>query len=174
MRKRGARGRPAPDLFKAMAKKDREDLKIICRNKKARHNYELGDHYEAGLVLTGTEVKSLRLGKANLSDAYARFFGGEAFLVGLHISPYPWAYFDNHDPLRKRKLLLRRQELKRLYGRLQEQGQSLIPLRLYFKDGRAKAELALARGKKSHDKRHSLKEADARREMARALRENHR
>lgn len=156
-----------------MAKKDKDALKIICQNKKARHEFELGDRYEAGLVLTGTEVKSLRLGKANLTDAYARIIGGEAWLIGAHISPYPWAYFDNHDPLRKRKLLLRRQELKRLYGRVQEQGQSLIPLRLYFKDGLAKAELALARGKKSHDKRQSLKEADARREMARALRESH-
>lgn len=156
-----------------MAKKEKENVKVICQNKKARHEYELGDRYEAGLVLTGTEVKSLRLGKANLTDAYARVVGGEAWLMGAHISPYPWAYFDNHDPLRKRKLLLRRQELKRLYGRVQEQGYSLIPLRLYFKDGLAKAELALARGKKSHDKRQSLKEADARREMARALRENH-
>ena len=155
-----------------MAKKDNEAIKIICQNKKARHEYELGDRYEAGLVLTGTEVKSLRLGKANLTDAYARIIGGEAYLVNAHISPYPWAYFGNHDPLRKRKLLLRRQELKRLYGKVQEQGQSLIPLRLYFKNGLAKAELALARGKKSHDKRQSLKEADARREMARALREH--
>jgi len=152
--------------------KTSSELKIICQNKKAHHNYELGDHFEAGLVLTGTEVKSLRLGKANLTEAYARFQGGELFLVGAHISPYPWAYFGNHDPLRKRKLLLRRQELKRLYGRLQEQGQSLIPLKLYFnKDGLAKAELALARGKKNPDKRQSLKEADARREMARAIRE---
>ena len=156
-----------------MTDKNRQELKIICQNKKARHDYELGERYEAGLVLTGTEVKSLRLGRANLTDAYARFFGGEAFLVGVHISPYPMAYFNNHDPLRKRKLLLRRQELKRLYGRLQEQGQSLIPLRLYFKDGLAKAELALARGKKNPDKRHSLKEAEARREMARAVREAH-
>ena len=154
-----------------MSSKDRSELKIICQNKKARHNYELGDRFEAGLVLTGTEVKSLRLGKANLTDAYARFNGGELFLVGLHISPYPMAHFDNHDPLRKRKLLLRRQELKRLYGRLQEQGQSFIPLRLYFKNGRAKAELALARGKKNPDKRQSLKEADASLEMARAIRE---
>ena len=154
--------------------KDRSELQIICQNKKARHNYELGERFEAGLVLTGTEVKSLRLGKANLTDAYTRFQGGEAFLVGAHISQYPSAYFDNHDPLRKRKLLLRRQELKRLYGRLQEQGQSLIPLRLYFKDGRAKAELALARGKKNPDKRQSLKEADAKREMARVIREAHR
>jgi SsrA-binding protein len=154
-----------------MSSKDRSELKIICQNKKARHNYELGDRFEAGLVLAGTEVKSLRLGKANLTDAYARFQGGELFLAGLHISPYPMAHYGNHDPLRKRKLLLRRQELKRLYGRLQEQGQSLIPLKLYFKNGRAKAELALARGKKNPDKRHSLKEADARREMARAIRE---
>ena len=156
-----------------MAKKEKESVKIICQNKKARHEYELGDRYEAGLVLTGTEVKSLRLGKANLTDAYARIIGGEAWLLNAHISPYPWAYFGNHDPLRKRKLLLRRQELKRHYGRVQEQGHSLIPLRLYFKDGLAKAELALARGKKTHDKRHALKEADAKREMARALRESH-
>ena len=156
-----------------MADKDRQEIKIICQNKKARHDYELGEHYEAGLVLTGTEVKSLRLGKANLTDAYARFFGGEAFLVGLHISHYPMAYFGNHDPLRKRKLLMKRAELKRLYGRLQEQGQSLIPLKLYFKNGLAKAELALARGKKKSDKRQSLKEAEARREMARAMREAH-
>ncbi len=155
-----------------MAKKDNEAIKIICQNKKARHEYELGDRYEAGLVLTGTEVKSLRLGKANLTDAYARIIGGEAYLINAHISPYPWAYFGNHDPLRRRKLLLKRQELKRLFGRLGEQGQSFIPLKLYFKNGLAKAELALARGKKSHDKRHSLKEADAKREMARALREH--
>ena len=158
-------------MIETMPQKDRSELKIICQNKKARHDYELGERFEAGLVLTGTEVKSLRLGKANLVDAYARFQGGELFLVGAHISPCPWAYFDNHDPLRKRKLLLRRQELKRLYGRLQEQGQSFIPLKLYFKNGLAKAELALARGKKNPDKRQSLKEAEARREMARAIRE---
>lgn len=155
-----------------MAKKDTEAVKIICQNKKARHEYELGDRYEAGLVLTGTEVKSLRMGKANLTDAYARIINGEAYLLNAHISPYPWAYFGNHDPLRRRKLLLKRQELKRLFGKLGDQGQSFIPLRLYFKNGLAKAELALAKGKKNHDKRHSLKEADAKREMARAMREN--
>ncbi len=154
-----------------MPKKDSDAIKLICQNKKARHEYELGDRYEAGLVLTGTEVKSLRLGRANLTEAYVRLQNGEAFLVGAHISPYPMTHFGNHDPLRRRKLLLHRQELKRLYGRVNERGYSLIPLSLYFKDGRAKAELALARGKKSHDKRHSLKEADAKREMARALRE---
>lgn len=156
-----------------MAKKDTDAVKIICQNKKARHEYELGDRYEAGLVLTGTEVKSLRLGKANLVDAYVRIYQGEAYLINAHISPYPWAYFGNHDPLRKRKLLLHRQELKRLFGRINEQGYSLIPLRMYFKEGLAKVELALARGKKKHDKRQSLKEADAKREMARALRESH-
>lgn len=156
-----------------MTKSNKEAIKIICQNKKARHLYELGDHYEAGLVLTGTEVKSLRMGQANLTDAYARIISGEAWLYGVHISPYAMAYFGNHDPLRKRKLLLHSQELKRLYGRLNEQGYSLIPLKLYFKNGRVKAELALARGKKNYDKRHSLKEADAKREMARALREHH-
>lgn len=158
-----------------MAKKDKnkEAVKLICQNKKARHEYELGDRYEAGLVLTGTEVKSLRLGKANLSDAYARIICGEAWLLGAHISPYPMAYFGNHDPLRRRKLLLRRQELKRLYGRVQQQGHSLIPLRLYFKNGLAKAELALAKGKKTHDKRQDLKEQDAKRDIARLMRERH-
>lgn len=158
-----------------MAKKDKnkEAVKLICQNKKARHEYELGDRYEAGLVLTGTEVKSLRLGKANLSDAYARIIRGEAWLLGAHISPYPMAYFGNHDPLRRRKLLLRRQELKRLYGRVQQQGHSLIPLRLYFKNGLAKAELALAKGKKTHDKRQDLKEQDAKRDIARLMRERH-
>lgn len=155
-------------------KKDTDSQKIICQNKKARHEYELGDRYEAGMVLSGTEVKSLRMGKANLTDAYVRIQAGEAYLVGAHISPYPWAYFGNHDPLRKRKLLLHKQELKRLYGRVNEQGYSLIPLKLYFKDGLAKAELSLAKGKKSHDKRHSMKEADAKREMARAIRDHNR
>ncbi|MDR0882146.1 MAG: SsrA-binding protein SmpB [Candidatus Adiutrix sp.] len=156
-----------------MIKKEKEAVKVICQNKKARHDYELGDRYEAGLVLTGTEVKSLRLGKANLTDAYVSLHQGEAYLTGLHISPYPWAHFGNHEPLRRRKLLLHRQELKKLYGRLNEHGYSLIPLRLYFKEGLAKAELALARGKKKHDKRQALKEADAKREMARVLRETH-
>ena len=154
--------------------KTTESIKIICQNKKARHEYELGDRFEAGLVLTGTEVKSLRLGKANLTDAYARIIGGEAWLIGAHISPYPWAYFDNHDPLRKRKLLLNKKELKRLYGKVKEDGRSLIPLKLYFKNGLAKAEISLARGKKIHDKRQSLKEAEAKIEMARALRDSHR
>lgn len=153
-----------------MAKQEKNPVKIICQNKKARHDYDIGDTLEAGLALTGSEVKSLRLGKANLVEAYVRITGGEAYLVGAHISPYPWAYYNNHDPLRKRKLLLKKAELKRLYGRVQEQGLALIPLKLYFRNGLAKAELAIARGRKAPDKRQALKEKEAQREVARALR----
>jgi SsrA-binding protein len=151
--------------------KDREKETPVCRNKKASFEYELGERFEAGLVLTGTEVKSLRMGRANLLDAYARASRGECFLVGAHISPYSQAFYGNHDPTRKRKLLLHAKEIKRLEGKTQERGRSLIPLRLYFKNGRAKVELALARGKKTHDKRHSIREADTRREMSRAAAE---
>ena len=143
--------------------------KLIAKNKKARFDYELGDRFEAGLVLKGTEVKSLRLGKGNLTDSYARIKNGEAWLIGCHISSYPYAYYDNHEPERPRKLLLHKQELKRLTGKIQEQCVSLIPLRLYFKNGRAKVELALARGKKTHDKRQAIKAREHTREMARAM-----
>ncbi|MDR1546437.1 MAG: SsrA-binding protein SmpB [Deltaproteobacteria bacterium] len=148
-----------------------EGIKIICQNKKAHFEYELGERFEAGLVLVGTEVKSLRMGKANLLDAYARIEHGQAWLSGAHITPYNNAGYGNHDPQRRRKLLLHRQEIKRLLGKVQEKGRSLIPLRLYFKNGLAKVELALARGKKLHDKRHTLKEADSKRDMERAIRE---
>ncbi len=148
-----------------------DGVKIVAVNKKARFNYELGDRYEAGLVLTGTEVKSLRMGKANLTDSFAKFSDrGELWVRGLHISPYPFAYYDNHTPERPRKLLLHKRELRRLAGKVNEQGYSLIPLRLYFKRGRAKLELALAKGKKLHDKRQALKRRDQEREMERALR----
>jgi SsrA-binding protein len=158
-----------------MADKNKEDgIKIICQNKKAKFEYELSERFEAGLVLLGTEVKSLRMGKANLLDAYARIVGNEAYLVGAHISPYDSAYFGNHDPLRRRKLLLKKQEIRRLTGKTQEQGRSLIPLKLYFKNGLAKVELSLAKGKKLHDKRQSLKDADSKRDMARDLREHNR
>ena len=145
-------------------------IKLVARNKKARFNYELGDRYEAGMVLTGTEVKSLRLGKANLTDAYVRIKGGEAWLMSCHISPYPFASYDNHEPERPRKLLLHKRELKRLAGKVQEQGWSLIPLAIYFKRGRAKVEIALAKGKKKYDKRQAIKRRDLEREMARAWR----
>jgi SsrA-binding protein len=146
-----------------------QGVKLIAKNKKARFNYELGERFEAGMVLTGTEVKSLRLGKANLTDAYARLKDGEVWLVSLHIGPYPYAYYDNHEPERPRKLLLHRAEIKKLTGKVQEQGMSLIPLALYFKRGVAKVELALAKGKKRHDKRETIKRRDQQREMERAL-----
>ncbi len=144
-------------------------VKLVARNKKARFNYELGDRYEAGMVLLGSEVKSLRMGKANLTDSYARVKNQEVWLMGLHISPYPWATHTNHEPERPRKLLLHRREIRRLVGKMNEQGFSLIPLSVYFEHGRAKVELALARGKKKHDKRQAIKRRDQEREMERAL-----
>ena len=146
-----------------------ESTKLIAKNKKARFDYQLGETFEAGMALKGTEVKSLRMGKGNLTDSYARLKDGEAWLIGCHISAYPYAYYDNHDPERPRKLLLHKRELRRLTGKIQEQGMSLIPLRLYFKNGRAKVELALAKGKKTHDKRQSIKEREHNREIARAM-----
>jgi SsrA-binding protein len=154
-----------------MSAKKPEDIKVICQNKKARFEYELGEHFEAGLVLVGTEVKSLRMGKANLLDSYARLDGGEAYLVGAHISPYANAYFGNHEAQRRRKLLLNKKEINKLIGKVKEKGHSLIPLKLYFKNGRAKAELALAKGKKIYDKRQAMKEADSKRELNRSLKE---
>jgi SsrA-binding protein len=151
-----------------------DEYKTICKNKKATFEYELGDRVEAGIVLVGTEVKSLRLGKANLLDAYAKITNGEAFLVGAHISQYPSAYYGNHDPQRQRKLLLHSKEIKKLTGKTQEKGRSLIPLKMYFKNGNAKVELALARGKKVYDKRQTLKERDSKREIARTMREHNR
>ena len=146
-----------------------DGIKLVAKNKKARFNYELSDRYEAGLVLMGTEVKSLRLGKANLTDSYAKLKDGEAWLVSCHISAYPYAYYDNHAPERPRKLLLHKRELRKLAGKIQEQGFSLIPTAIYFRNGKAKVEIALAKGKKLHDKRHTLKKRDQEREIARAL-----
>ncbi|MEW5914625.1 MAG: SsrA-binding protein SmpB [Thermodesulfobacteriota bacterium] len=145
-------------------------LKVVARNKRARFDYELGDRFEAGLVLTGTEVKSLRLGKASLNEAYVRIKDGEGWLVGCQIQPYPFAYYDNHEPTRPRKLLLHKREIRRLTGKVAEQGYSLIPLAIYFKQGKAKMEIALAKGRKKADKRAVIKKRDQEREMARALR----
>jgi len=153
-----------------MGRTQEKQAKIVCRNKRARYDYELGERYEAGLVLTGTEVKSLRLGKANLTDAYAKVIDGEVWLVNAHISPYPYAHYGNHDPERRRKLLLHAKEIKKIYGKTQERGQALIPLAVYFKNGRAKVELALAQGKRAYDKRQTLKQKEADREMARDIR----
>ncbi len=147
---------------------EREE-KVVCVNRKARHDYFIEETYEAGLVLKGSEVKSLREGKANLKDSYARILKGEAFLLNAHISPYSAAHQFNHDPTRTRKLLLHRQQIQRLSVKAMERGLTLIPLRLYFKDGRAKLELAVARGKKLYDKRESLRRKVAQREVERSL-----
>jgi SsrA-binding protein len=141
--------------------------KLIAQNRKARHDYSVEDTYEAGLVLTGTEVKSLRAGRASLVDGYALIRDGEAWLLGVHIPEYTEGTWTNHEPRRARKLLLHRSELLRLIGKTKEGGLTLVPLQLYFKDGRAKVEIALARGKKSYDKRADLAKRDAAREVAR-------
>lgn len=147
--------------------------KIICNNKKAYHNYFIEEKFEAGMVLTGTEVKSLRLGKANLNDSFALVKNGEAFLNNLHISPYDFGNRDNHDPDRMRKLLLHKKEIARLFGKIREQGYSVVPLRLYFKNGMVKVEIGLAKGKKLYDKREDLKQKDHKRDMAQAFKEKH-
>jgi len=149
--------------------KDKSGEKIVCVNREARHNYFIDEIYEAGLVLLGSEVKSLRDGKANLKDSYGRIQKGEAFLVNAHVSPYPGANQFNHEPTRPRKLLLHQREIERLTSKTKEKGLTLIPLRLYFKNGRAKVELGLARGKKLYDKRETLKRKMAEREVERSL-----
>ena len=141
----------------------------ITVNRRAFHDYFIDERFEAGLVLTGSEVKSLRDHRAHLKDAYARFFGDELFLVGAHINPYAPASQFGHDPIRTRKLLLHRREIERLRGKIQERGLTLVPLRLYWSKGRAKAELGLARGKKLHDKRASIRERMEHREVERAM-----
>lgn len=151
---------------------ENNSIKVVAENRKARHDYIIEDKYEAGIVLAGTEVKSLRMGKANLKDAYARIKNGEVFVYQMHIGVYPFAYYDNHDPLRSRKLLLHRHEIKKLYGKVNEKGYSLIPLRLYFKAGKAKLSLALARGKQSHDKRDTIRRRDQKRELDRERKNN--
>jgi SsrA-binding protein len=145
-------------------------VKIVCQNRKARHDYFILDEYEAGMVLLGTEVKSLRLGRANLRDSYASIRGGEVFLMNMHIGAYPYSAHGNHDPLRPRKLLLHRDEIKRLTGKVREKGQSLIALSVYFKDSKAKVTLALAKGKRQYDKRASIRKREERRELERARR----
>ena len=143
--------------------------KLVAQNKKARHDYLIEDTYEAGLVLTGTEVKSLRAGRASLIDGFAEVHHGEAFLHGVHIPIYTQGTWTNHEPRRVRKLLLHREEIAKIDGKVRERGYTLVPLSLYFKDGRAKVEIALAKGKKEYDKRHSLAERQADREKEQAL-----
>jgi SsrA-binding protein len=142
----------------------------VAVNRRARYEFHIEETFEAGVVLLGSEVKALREGKANLKDSYGRIEGEEIFLWNAHISPYGPASQFGHEPTRTRKLLLHREQISRLQGKVQERGLTLVPLRLYFKNGRAKIELALARGKKHHDKRESIKEREVRREIDRAMR----
>ncbi|MBN1351333.1 SsrA-binding protein SmpB [candidate division KSB1 bacterium] len=148
-------------------------VKIITTNRKARHDYHIVETLEAGIVLQGTEVKSLRDGRANLKDSYAAIKSGEIFLYGMHISPYDFGNIYNHDPIRTRKLLMHKKEIKRLIGKTEERGMTLIPLKLYFSRGRAKVELGLAKGKRLYDRRADIAKRDADREIDRAMKHKH-
>jgi SsrA-binding protein len=143
--------------------------KLIAQNRKARHDYHIEDVFEAGLVLVGTEVKSLRAGRATLGDGFGEITNGEAFLHGVHIPEYTQGTWTNHQPRRVRKLLLNRHEIDKIESKVNERGFTLVPLSMYFKDGRAKVEIGLARGKKTYDKRHALAERQANREKEQAL-----
>jgi SsrA-binding protein len=145
-----------------------ESIKPIARNKKAFHNYQILDKWEAGIELQGTEVKSLRNGQVQMADSYARIDDGEVFLIGLHISPYEKTAYGNHEPTRKRRLLLHRREIRRLATKVNERGLTLVPLGLYFKRGLAKVELGLVRGKRQYDKRQDIKRREHQRAIARA------
>ncbi len=147
--------------------------RVAIANRRARHEYFILDTYECGIVLVGSEVKSIRDGRANLGDAYARIEDGEVWLYGMHVSPYPFARI-GHDPTRRRKLLLHRNEIDRLTGKLDEAGITLVPLKVYFQNGMAKVQIATARGKRQWDKRQALAERDAKRETERALRARNR
>jgi len=147
---------------------ENQRIKIIATNRNAKHEYYIDDEFEAGIVLKGTEVKSLRMGKTNLKDSYARVKNNEVFIHQLHIGEYPYAHYDNHEPLRVRKLLFHKREIKRLYGKTKEKGLALIPLNIYFKGGKIKLTIALARGKRKYDKREIIKKRDEKREMDRA------
>jgi SsrA-binding protein len=149
--------------------KDEEGVKLICRNKRAFHEYEIFDRLECGLALTGTEVKSLREGSSSLEDAYAKIEDGEVWLLGSDIPEYSMAHRMNHKPKRPRKLLLHRREIAKFAGKASQRGFTLVPLRMYFRHGLAKVELAVARGKQLHDKRQDLKKADAQRDIRRAM-----
>ncbi len=147
-------------------------IKVIATNRKAAHDFRLEDRYEAGLVLTGTEIKSVRAGRVSLKEGYVQPRNGELWLVDVHIAPYDPSGRYSHEPCRPRKLLLHRREINRLTSRVQERGYTIVPLRLYLKDGLAKIEIALARGKRKYDKRQAIAKRDAQREMNRALKEH--
>ena len=153
-----------------MKQKTKSGLKIICNNRKAKFNYFFNEFFEAGIALKGSEVKSLRDGKANISEAYAIDEQGEIFLLNSHIPSYKESSYNNHDPKRNRKLLLNKREINKLIGKVNREGYTLIPTKLYFKKGKAKVEIAVAKGKKRYDKRQSLKKKDWNREKARFFR----
>ena len=157
-----------------MAEKKPSDMKMVAENRKARHEYEIMDRMEAGLVLLGTEVKAARQGRVNLKDSYVSTRGGELYLVQCHISPYTHSYYDNHDPLRERKLLMHKQEIRRLIGKITERGLTLIPLRIYFRKGVLKVELGLGRGKKAHDRRAAVRDRELKRDVEAQLKERNR
>lgn len=154
--------------------KANEAIKIATENRKARHDYHIHEAFETGMVLTGTEVKSLRAGKANLKDSYASIKEGEVYLYNMHISPYEEGNQFNHEPLRPRKLLMHKSEIVKLFSQTREKGFTLVPLKIYFKHGMAKLELGLASGKKNYDKRQDLAKRDAKREVDRALKDRQR
>lgn len=154
--------------------KANQAIKIATENRKARHDYHIHEAFETGMVLTGTEVKSLRAGKANLKDSYASIKEGEVYLYNMHISPYEEGNQFNHEPLRPRKLLMHKSEIVKLFSQTREKGFTLVPLKIYFKHGMAKLELGLASGKKNYDKRQDLAQRDAKREVDRALKDRQR
>ena len=149
-----------------------ETIKIVAKNRKARHDFTIEDTYEVGLVLAGTEVKSIRGGKVSLKESFADIYNGEIFVYQMHIDPYEQGNIYNKDPLRIRKLLMHKQQIRKLVGLKQREGYTLVPLSLYFKDGRVKMELALAKGKKLYDKRHAIAERDSDRRIQKSMRHN--
>lgn len=150
-------------------KNPNEPIKILVQNKKARFNYEILDTFEAGIVLTGAEIKSVREGEVSIQESFIRPFAGELYWIGAHIQPYAFSSAKDYDPVRKRKLLLHKSEIHKLQGRVETKGLTIVPLKLYLKNGRAKLEIGLARGKAAPDKRDSIKKREATREMARAV-----
>jgi len=152
-----------------MAKKDQ--IKVIATNRKAYHDYHIDDEYEAGLALTGTEIKSVRAGQVNLRDSYVQIRNGEAWLINTHIAPYDRASYENHDPRRERRLLLHKREILRLGSKVLEKGFTIIPLKIYLKGNKAKVEIALAKGKRLYDKREAIAARDSQRQVERELRE---
>lgn len=157
-----------------MANKKDDGLKVLATNRKAHHDYTIDETYEAGVALTGTEIKSVRAGSLNLRDSYAQVRNGELWLMNVHVAPYEPASRQNVDPYRDRKLLMHHKEIRRLFGRVQEKGLTLIPLRVYLKKNRAKVELGLGRGKKQYDKRDAIAKHDSAREIQRAVKERSR